>query len=103
VVVDIDGSEWQVHARAGGSYPDAGWLLQRFRNDEPVMIWYRDPYANHSIVLHGGSYYVNAAGSFAGWQSLVAYDPLLDTDMTIDASNIPRYVYGTFEVSIRER
>ncbi|MBV8516074.1 MAG: hypothetical protein JO197_01610 [Acidobacteria bacterium] len=103
VVVDIDGTEWEVHARAGASYPDARWLLQRFRNDEPVMIWFHDEYANHSIVIHGGTYYVNAAGSFMGWQSIVAYDPLLDTDMTIDARNIPRYVYGTFEVSIRER
>jgi hypothetical protein len=103
VVVDIDGDAWQVHARAGGSYPDAAWLLRRFKNDEPVMIWYRDEYSNHSIVLHGGTYYVNAAGSFAGWQTLTAYDPFLDTDMTIDARNIPRYVYGTFEVSIRQR
>lgn len=102
-VVDVDGDLWEVHARAGGSYPDAGWLLRRFGNDEPVMVWYRDEYTNHSIVLHGGTYYVNQAGSFLGWQSVTGYDPYLDRDMTIDARNIPRYVYGTFEVSLRQR
>jgi hypothetical protein len=102
-VVDIDGELWEVHARAGGSYPDAAWLMRRFRNDEPVMVWYRDEYTNHSIVLHGGTYYVNRAGSFLGWQSVTGYDPYLDRDMTIDARNIPRYVYGTFEVSLRQR
>lgn len=103
VVVDIDGKRWAVRARAGGSYPDAGWLFRRFRNDEPVMIWYRDEYANHSIILHGGTYYASSSGSFLRWQTVTAYDPLLDRDMTIVAPNIPRYVYGTFEVSIRQR
>ena len=103
VVVDIDGEEWMVRARAGGSYPDAMWLLRRLQNDEPVMIWYRDEYANHSIVIHGGTYYVTPAGTFGGCRSITAYDPLLDNDMTIDGRNIPRYVYGTFEVSIHRR
>ena len=103
VVVDVDGTQWQVRARAGATFPNAYWLLKRFQDDEPVMIWYRDEYANHSIVLHGGTYYVMPNGSFGGWATVTAYDPLLDRDMSIDARNIPRYVYGTFEVSIRER
>ena len=103
VVVDVDGETWVVHARAGGTYPEASWLRRRFENGEPVMIWYRDPYANHSIVLHGGTYYTDDSGRFRGWRTLTAYDPLLDRDMTIDAANIPRYVYGTFDVSIRRQ
>jgi hypothetical protein len=103
VVVDVGGQRWQIHARAGGTYPDAGWLYRRFEQGEPVMIWFRDPYANHSIVLHGGTYYSDRSGAFRGWQSVTAYDPLLDRDMTIAAPNIPRYVYGTFDVSIRRR
>ena len=103
IVVDIGGERWEIHARAGGTYPDAGWLFQRFRRDEPVMIWFRDPYANHSIVLHGGTYYTDRSGRFYGWRTVTAYDPLLDRDMTIVAQNIPRYVYGTFDVSIRRR
>ncbi len=103
VVVDINGEAWMVHARAGSTYPEAGWLLRRFEHGEPVMIWFRDPYANHSIVLHGGTYYTDGSGTFRGWRTLTAYDPLLDRDMTIDASNIPRYVYGTFDVSIQRR
>jgi hypothetical protein len=103
VVVDVDGDAWYVRARAAANFPNAEWLLARFENDEPVMVWFRDPYANHSIVLHGGTYYTDRRGSFAGWQSLTAYDPLLGHDMTIDAPNIPRFVYGTFEVAIRQR
>lgn len=101
VVVDIDGDRWQVRASAGATYPNALWLLRQFEKDEPVMIWYRDQYTNHSVVLNGGTYYTNPAGAFAGWRSLSAYDPYIDQELTIDASNIPRYVYGTFEVSIR--
>jgi hypothetical protein len=102
IVVDIDGTEWEIHARAGASYPDGAWLLRRFENDEPVMVWYRDEFSNHSIVLHGGTYHVNGAGRFLGWQTVTAYDPYLDRDMTINAPNIPRYVYGTFEISLSE-
>ena len=101
VVVDIDGDKWKVRAAAGPTYPNAQWLFNRFQKDEPVMIWFQDPNENHSIVLNGGTYYVNQLGAFMGWRTLAAYDPYFDREMTIDASNIPRYVYGTFEVEIR--
>ena len=100
VVVDIKGEKWQVQASAGSTYPEARWLLRQFQNNQPVMIWYRDEYTNHSIVLNGGDYYTTQDGSFAGWRSLTAYDPYTDRIMIIDGTNIPRYVYGTFWVSI---
>lgn len=101
IVVDVQGNLWRVRANAGPTYPEALWLVRRFQASVPVMIRFRDPSANHSIVLNGGTYYTSAASAFLGWQTPSAYDPFFGRDMTIDATNIPRYVYGTFEVSIR--
>jgi hypothetical protein len=100
VVVDVAGDRWRVRASAVSGSPDALWLLRRFQRGEPVMIWFQDEFTNHSIVLNGGAYYTSPSGAFRGWKSLTAYDPFIDQEMTINASNIPRYVYGTFNVSI---
>lgn len=98
--VSADGSFWQIRASAGNSFPDADWLLRKLEHDEPVMVWFRDPNTNHSIIVNGGRYNRNNAGNVQ-WQQIYAYDPWLNQTMTIDASNIPRFVYGTFDIQLR--
>lgn len=100
VILTVEGDAWRVSASASTTAPDAHWLLRQLQEDRPVMIWFRDPNEDHSIVLTGGEYYLGPGGSFAGWRRLAAYDPFFNRTMAIDASNIPRYVYGTFMVSI---
>lgn len=99
--VSADGSTWEVRASAGNSFPNANWLLEKLQNDEPVMIWYKDQTSNHSIIVNGGRYYRDNIGN-VNWQQISAYDPWVNRNMTIDASNIPRYVYGTFDVELRK-
>lgn len=101
LVLSIDGTPWKITAGAGGTYPAAPWLLQKLRANEPVMIWYRDEYTNHSIVINGGTYFTDNYGRFQGWRTITAYDPYTNRDLTISAENIPRYVYGTFDVSVK--
>lgn len=99
--VSADGSIWVVRASAGNSFPNANWLLNKLKNDEPVMIWYKDPNSNHSIIVNGGRYYRDNRGNVQ-WQQIYAYDPWLNRNMTINAANIPRYVYGTFNIRLRK-
>ena len=99
--VSADGSTWEVRASAGNSFPNANWLLNKLQNDEPVMIWYKDPNSNHSIIVNGGKYYRDNFDN-VNWQQIFAYDPWFNRNMTIDASNIPRYVYGTYDVELRK-
>ncbi len=101
LVVDVNGGRWRVNAGAGATFPEGHWLLARLQSNEPVIIWFHDPYENHSIIINGGTYYSDGFGQILGWRSITAYDPYLDRNMTIDASNIPRFVYGTFEVDVQ--
>jgi hypothetical protein len=102
LAMSVDGSTWVVKAGAGPTFPNPLWLLEKFQNNEPVMIWFRDPNENHSIVLNGGTYTVDPLGRFQTWITLQAYDPWYDRDVTIPAGNIPKYVYGTFDIQLTE-
>jgi len=99
--VSADGSTWEVRASAANTFPNANWLFNKLSNDEPVMIWYKDPNSNHSIIVNGGRYYRDNGGNIQ-WQQIYAYDPWLNRNMIIVAANIPRYVYGSFDVKLRE-
>jgi len=98
--ISEDGSSWEVSASAINGFPSPNWLLNKLKNNEPVMIWFNDEYENHSIVVNGGRYYLDNNGG-VNWQEIFAYDPWYNKVMTIDASNIPRYVYGTFDIKLR--
>lgn len=94
------GVEWRVHAEARPRHPDPRWLLTELSNNEPVMIWFRVPRLDHAIVLTGGKYYTDRLGKFLGWQSLSGFDPMFNRVLPIPAANIPRYVYGTFSITL---
>lgn len=96
-----DGSYWLVKASAANSYPNANWLFGKLQGGEPVIIWYKDEYSNHSIILRGGQYFRDGQGNIH-WQQLYAFDPFLNRDMLIDASNIPKYVYGSFDIDLEK-
>ena len=89
--VSSDGSIWEVQASAGNNFPNANWLFNKLNNDIPVMIWYRDPNSNHSIIVNGGRYYRDNRGNIQ-WQQIYAYDPWLNKNMTINAANIHIFV-----------
>lgn len=101
LAVSIDGSRWKVRAAAGPTFPNAIWAFRKLRKNEPIMIWFRDEVENHSIVINGGDYLADDDDRFISWVVLRAYDPWFDRDMTIQAENIPRYVYGTFDIVLR--
>lgn len=87
-----------VRASAFPSYPDSNWLLGKLKNGEPVIVWYRDESSNHSIIINGGDYYLGPGGAY--WEKIFAFDPYFNKNMVIVGSNIPRYVYGSFDVKI---
>lgn len=99
VSLSANGNKWEVRATAGKSFPNANWLFSKLERNEPVMIWYQDEYSNHSIVINAGRYTRDAWGNVQ-WQQIFAYDPWLDQNMTISAANIPRYVYGSFDITL---
>ena len=100
-VVDKNGVSWFIHAFAAPTYPNAYWLFNKLNNNQPVMVWFRDQYQNHAIVLKGGRYKADSVQRFFEWESITAYDPYLDKDVIIDAYNIPAFVYGTFDTFIQ--
>jgi hypothetical protein len=94
------GEEWKVRAEARPKHPDPRWLFSELSNNEPVMIWFRVPNLDHAIVLTGGKYYTDRLGKFIGWRSLTGFDPMFNRVLPIPAANIPRYVYGTFAITL---
>ena len=98
--VGADGKLWKIKAAAGESFPNANWLFSELSANKPVMIWYKDEQTNHSIVVNGGEYLRDAFGNIQ-WVLLTAYDPWFDRIMTINAANIPQYVYGTFKIELK--
>lgn len=96
-----DGSAWKVNASAWNRFPDANWLYLELKNNKPIMIWYKDNYSNHSIVINGGRYIKDANGN-VNWQQISAYDPWKNSNIVIDAANIPRYVYGSFAIELQK-
>ncbi len=98
--VSVDGSIWRVTASARNTYPSANWLYQKLNIDEPVMVWFKDSNTNHSIIINGGRYFRDMGGNIQ-WIDVYAFDPLFNKNMTINASNIPMYVYGSFNIEVQ--
>lgn len=101
LAVSSDGSLWKISAKAINTYPNANWLHSELENNRPVMIWYKDEYSNHAIVINGGQYYTDQYGG-VNWQLLSAFDPFTNQNITIDGANIPKYVYGAFEIKLKK-
>ena len=94
------GETWFVNAKAVNSYPESIWLVEQLKNNNPIMIWYNDGISNHSVVVNGGSYYTDSFGNFLEWKTIVAFDPYICKNKTIYAGNIPKFVYGRFDINI---
>jgi hypothetical protein len=94
------GEEWTVHADARAGRPDPRRIFAALTGNEPVMVWFRVPDLDHAIVLTGGKYLTDSLGNFTGWRSLTGFDPMFNRTLPIPAANVPRFVYGTFSITV---